>query len=65
MAYTKTNWVDGTTPASAANMNKIENAISSIETNTPIITDTTTSKKYTFKIQVVSGKPQLVYEEVV
>lgn len=31
MSYTKTNWVDGTTPLSASNMNKIENQL---ETNT-------------------------------
>lgn len=27
MAYTKTNWVDGTTPISAANLNNMENGI--------------------------------------
>jgi len=29
------------------------------------IIDTSTNKTYSFKIQIVSGKPQLVYEEVI
>ncbi len=33
MAYNKTNWVDGVTPLSARNMNKIENQLNALETN--------------------------------
>ncbi|MGE5559914.1 MAG: hypothetical protein ACM3XN_02520 [Chloroflexota bacterium] len=43
MAYNKTNWVDGMTPLSAANLNKMETGI---EAATPIrgaFADTTTS----------------------
>lgn len=33
MAYNKTNWVDGVTPLSAGNMNKIEGQLESLENN--------------------------------
>ena len=33
MAYTKTNWVNGTTPLNDKNMNKIENALENLDTN--------------------------------
>lgn len=33
MSYVKTNWVDGTTPASASNMNNIESGVSTNDTN--------------------------------
>ena len=33
MAYTKTNWVNGTTPLNDKNMNKIENELENLDTN--------------------------------
>lgn len=36
-----------------------------IEKDTPKITDKSTNKTYSFKIQIVNNKPQLVYEEVI
>ena len=33
MAYTKTNWVNGTTPLNDKNMNKIENELSDLDRN--------------------------------
>lgn len=33
MAYTKTNWVNGTTPLNDKNINKIENALENLDTN--------------------------------
>lgn len=39
MAYTKTNWVNGTTPLNDTNMNKIENALENLDTNISKSTD--------------------------
>ena len=39
MAYTKTNWVNGTTPLNDKNMNKIENALENLDTNISKSTD--------------------------
>lgn len=39
MAYTKTNWVNGTTPANDTNMNKIENELESLDTSVSGIVD--------------------------
>ena len=39
MAYTKTNWVNGTTPVNDTNMNKIENALENLDTNISKSTD--------------------------
>lgn len=33
MSYVKTNWIDGNTPASAANMNNLENGVSNNTAN--------------------------------
>ena len=34
MSYTKTNWVNGTTPANETNMNKIEDELETLDTTT-------------------------------
>lgn len=39
MAYTKTNWVNGTTPLNDKNMNKIENELENLDTNISKSTD--------------------------
>lgn len=39
MSYTKTNWVNGTTPVNDTNMNKIENALENLDTNISKSTD--------------------------
>ena len=39
MAYTKTNWVNETTPLNDTNMNKIENALENLDTNISKSTD--------------------------
>lgn len=42
MSYSKTNWVDGQTPLSAQNLNKIENAVADHETRVEKIENGTT-----------------------
>lgn len=54
MAYTKTNWVDGVTPLSAGNMNKIENKLSSLDTEKANAGDVTTGLDG--KVDKVAGK---------
>ncbi len=44
MAYTPTNWINGVTPISAANLNKIEQGIVTAEANANIADATTSSK---------------------
>lgn len=40
MAYTKTNWVNGTTPINATNLNHIEDGIESVEQEIPSVYST-------------------------
>lgn len=57
MAYTKTNWVNGTTPLSASNMNNIETGIEDAHTALA------SKANYAFKTIAVSGQSSVVADQ--
>ncbi len=67
MAYTKTNWVNGTTPINATNLNHIENGIESVEQEIPDVKNTqSNSQTDTYSCDYVEDhfqlKPTILYE---
>lgn len=60
MAYTKTNWVDGVTPLSAGNMNKIEDKLSSLDTDLEGKVDKVTGKQLSTEDYTTEEKNLLV-----
>lgn len=58
MAYTPTNWINGTTPVNATNLNKIEDGIydnsTAIEDLTPVVLWTNLAPTSNFAAQTIS-----------
>ena len=63
MAYTKTTWVNGTTPVDATNMNKIENGISTLDTGkldkTAVVNTTTEAIANGKALNAVQNNPNI------
>lgn len=66
MAYTKTNWVNGTTPINATNLNHIEDGIEAVDTTTTMLTYNLVTGANPIKTGIkVNGKDEYIYQQYV